>query len=388
MAVATWDALFDALEARRAEIAGLIRAQMQEQSPAYAGVPAAELDAGVALELDEVLRSARAGKNAVSAERVTALSIVGEARARQGLPIDEMLRAWRIGIQIVVAEARRAAETTGTSQRELLDFVESILAWADVAMVATASAHRDAELQLAREDEERKAMFVRGLLLGTMSAAEAHALAPMYGVDPDAEFVAIRVAASDEVSVRDLEHALGFSVALPHRAGLSTLIDGDLAGFLHQHPLADIDAVVGVGGPAAIDQLAESFRLASRALTAAKAFGLTGIHDISSLGARAAIAAEHQVGETLGARYLDPLSSSTAGPEIITSLRAYFEAGMHVDRAAKRLFVHPNTVRNRLARFESLTHVSLRDPRVAFEVWWALERHTLNEAAAAGNSSS
>ena len=59
MAVATWDALFDALEARRAEIAGLIRAQIQEQSPAYAGVPAAELDAGVALELDEVLRSRR-----------------------------------------------------------------------------------------------------------------------------------------------------------------------------------------------------------------------------------------------------------------------------------------------------------------------------------------
>ena len=320
---------------------------------------------------------------------MTALSIVGEARARQGLPIDEMLRAWRIGIQIVVAEARRAAETTGTSQRELLDFVESILAWADVAMVATASAHREAEIQLAREDEERKAMFVRGLLLGTFSATEAHTLAPAYGHRPGCRVRTATRRGGERRGLRPRPRTRArIQRRLPHRAGLSTLIDGDLAGFLHQHPLADIDAVVGVGGPAAIDQLAESFRLASRALTAAKAFGLTGVHDISSLGARAAIAAEHQVGETLGARYLDPLSSSTAGAEIVRSLRAYFEAGMHVDRAAKRLFVHPNTVRNRLARFESLTHVSLRDPRVAFEVWWALERHTLNEAAAAGNSSS
>ena len=47
---------------------------------------------------------------------------------------------------------------------------------------------------------------------------------------------------------------------------------------------------------------------------------------------------------------------------------------MHVERTAERLFVHQNTVRYRLARFEELTGASLRDPKVAFEVWWALER--------------
>jgi DNA-binding PucR family transcriptional regulator len=47
---------------------------------------------------------------------------------------------------------------------------------------------------------------------------------------------------------------------------------------------------------------------------------------------------------------------------------------MHVERSAERLFVHQNTVRYRIARFEELTGVSLRDPGVAFEVWWALER--------------
>lgn len=50
---------------------------------------------------------------------------------------------------------------------------------------------------------------------------------------------------------------------------------------------------------------------------------------------------------------------------------------MHFDRAASRLFVHQNTLRYRIGRFESLTGVSLRDPKVAFEVWWALERSAL-----------
>lgn len=43
--------------------------------------------------------------------------------------------------------------------------------------------------------------------------------------------------------------------------------------------------------------------------------------------------------------------------------RVYFAAGMHVERAAERLFVHPNTLRYRIARFEELTDASLRDHR-------------------------
>jgi DNA-binding PucR family transcriptional regulator len=60
---------------------------------------------------------------------------------------------------------------------------------------------------------------------------------------------------------------------------------------------------------------------------------------------------------------------------LIASLRAYFECGMHFERAAARLFVHQNTLRYRIGRFEAITGASLREPTVAFEVWWALERY-------------
>jgi DNA-binding PucR family transcriptional regulator len=134
-----------------------------------------------------------------------------------------------------------------------------------------------------------------------------------------------------------------------------------------------------VGPARALDRLAESFRLATRALDTADGFGLTGIHDIAGLGLRAAIAADRDVSDVLRDRYLDPLRESGSAAELVASLREYFACGMHVERAAERMFVHQNTVRYRIARFEELTGVSLRDPGVAFEVWWALERAAMEQ---------
>ena len=48
-----------------------------------------------------------------------------------------------------------------------------------------------------------------------------------------------------------------------------------------------------------------------------------------------------------------------------------------MERAAERLFVHKNTLRYRISGFEELTGATLRDPAVAFGVWWALERASI-----------
>ena len=56
------------------------------------------------------------------------------------------------------------------------------------------------------------------------------------------------------------------------------------------------------------------------------------------------------------------------GSDLVGSLLAYFEAGGEVTEAAKRLYVHRNTLRYRLQRVEELTGTSLSSP---------LERFTL-----------
>jgi hypothetical protein len=372
---ADWNALFDALAREQVSLGGAIGARMIAELPAYAALSAQELAAGVQVELSRVIESSRRGRVAAGERELSELVAVGEARAAQGVPVDDMLRAWRIGIQVVIARARELGAELGISDRSLLEFVESMLAWSDVAMVVTTAAHRTSELEVARQDQERRAALVRGLLLGTLGPAEISAQARSQSVDRSREYVAVRAAVGDEDEQREMARALGFGPFRGHGHGLRTLLDGDLAGFLSVAPGGVIDGVVGVGPPCPLDGLAESFRLASRALSTAQGFGLRGIHDVPGLGLRAAIIADGDVGEALSARYVDPLIGEASGYELIASLRAYFECEMHFERAATRLFVHQNTLRYRIGRFEAITGANLRDPTVAFEVWWALERH-------------
>jgi DNA-binding PucR family transcriptional regulator len=99
---------------------------------------------------------------------------------------------------------------------------------------------------------------------------------------------------------------------------------------------------------------------------------MTGGHDRAGLGLRPAVVADPDIGDELRVRYLEPLGATRSAAELATTLRIYFECGMHVERAAEQLFVHANTLRYRISRFEELTGASLREPVVAFEVWWAL----------------
>ncbi|WP_343575041.1 helix-turn-helix domain-containing protein [Mycobacterium sp.] len=368
-----WNALFDTLLGEREVLAGRVREAMQAQLPTYRTLARAALDDEVGLEVERVLRSARAGRAALDESEFAELAAVGEVRAQQGVPIAEMLRAWRIGIEVVVGYAREVGQRLGIEDAQVLEFVQSTLAWSDVAMVTTAAAHRKAEFALEHAEQGRRAAFVRGVLFGEIPAAELRIHAEAFGLDPLGEYVALRARVGESVSAHKLEQALGFDDPVQRRRGLCALVDGDIAGFLSEPPPKNVDGVVGYGPPRPLDRLAESHHLAARALIGAVACGFHGAHDIASLGVRAAVAMDADVGESLRKRYFEPLGAGGSAHEIISTLRAYFASDMHVERTATRLFIHQNTVRYRLARFEELAGASLHDTKVLVEVWWAVE---------------
>lgn len=57
------------------------------------------------------------------------------------------------------------------------------------------------------------------------------------------------------------------------------------------------------------------------------------------------------------------LPLSRTGDTLVTTLAAYFGAGASLEGAARRLFVHPNTVRYRLRQVAELTNLRPSDPR-------------------------
>jgi hypothetical protein len=376
---ARWEALFDALLSEYPDISRVVRERLHAELPAYRSMSSEEVEADLRLEIERTLLSARAGQAAVTDRELAELAEIGDKRAQQGVPIEDMLRAWRIGVQVVIARAREIGARLDVDDGSLLDFVESTLAWSEVATVKMAAAHRSAEFELAREAHERRAAFVRNLLLGDAAPADIRVQSGAYGVDPSREYAAVRARVGASSSLHEVERALGFQSAIEPRRGLGALMDDDLVGFSSEPPATIVAGVVGIGPPRPLERLSESFRLATRALATADGFGLTGVHSVASLGARTAIAADRDVGQALTRQYLDPVSGTASGQELLTSLRVYFECGMHVRRASERLLIHQNTLRYRIARFEELSGVNLRDPAIAFEVWWALEHQLVAE---------
>jgi PucR-like helix-turn-helix protein len=374
------DALFEALLADRDGILAEMVKRAREELSAYGDVGADSLLPGFDLQFETVLRCARTGR-ALEEDDHKPLAEIGETRALAGIPIEEMLRAWRIGIQVVIDQTAEIAARENVDPAATLAFVRAIFTWADVAMVTTATAHRNAEIELARRDEERRATLVRGLLFGTLPMGEIRDQIRAYGFDTTRTYVAVHAQQSPGSTHRDLDAALGFLDATMHRPGLRVTLDGDLAGFLRDRPPGEIPGTVGVGPPRTLDELADSFRLATRAFRCALRFGLTGVYTIDDLGLLPSIADDRDVGEALCRRYLEPLGDGSSAAELRATLRAHFECSMNVDRAAERLYVHPNTVRYRISRFEEITGARLRDARTAFEVWWALDHAAMRSAA-------
>lgn len=365
-----WNVLLESLLAEPDELDRRVRDAIEVEYSVERTRRSDILHNGIASDIVRVLHAARAGRVAENNDFVADLATAGEAWARNGVPVDEMLHIWHIGVEVILGHVKDVGQRLGVDDADLLEFVQSAYVWSDLAVVAAAKGHRSAEIEIAVAEEERRENFVRGVLFGTLASSDLRVGAEAYGLDPDCEYVAVRARLGDGVHQRKLEQELGFHAPGRRRAGLSAVVDGALAGILMEQP-ATVSAV-GVGPLRPLRHLAESYRLATRALMTIQACGLRGAHDFSSLGLRAAVAMDSDVGDVLRERYLDPIAGADSARELLSTLRAYLACDMHVERTATRLFVHQNTVRYRLARFEELTDTSLRCTQTVVELWWAL----------------
>ena len=117
-----------------------------------------------------------------------------------------------------------------------------------------------------------------------------------------------------------------------------------------------------------------AFRQAGRALETALALGAKGVFSFGDLSIQPAITSDADLGAVMLARYVEAVLDLPAGPAILDTAERYLTNDRSVDLTAKDLKVHPNTVRQRLERFEEITGRSLRETETLVELWWALQR--------------
>jgi hypothetical protein len=304
----------------------------------------------------------------------TVFELGGEARGRDGVAIREMLGLWRVGLENLQWLARRVAPSPPDRDALLLEFLECAMTWADFAMMHAAEGHRRGELSQARELQRAQASCVRRVLSGTASPAEIRAAIEPLNLDADGSYHAVRVRPMPDSDMDAIERYLGADGVIRRGNGLLALIDGDACGFVAQLPRSAPTHAVGVSAPVKLPAMQPAFRHATRALETALTLGFKGIFGIGDLGIHPALVVDTELGDVMVDRYVRPILALSGGDAILKTVERYLVNDRSVDITAKELSVHPNTVRQRLARFEDVTDRSLRDTEAVVEVWWALQR--------------
>ncbi|WP_265443703.1 PucR family transcriptional regulator [Flexivirga meconopsidis] len=365
--------LFEALALAEREVLARVREPARHQLRSYPGTGelTAEFDLGMAYRTS--LEHAWTSGVPVGVGDARILDAAGADRARRGVAFEDLTRAWHIGVSALVTEAHRVARRLELPSQALYEFVEAALAWEDIATVLMARGFRRTERTLGRSDRGDRAAFVHDVLVGNLAAAELVQQARNHGLDPELHYRAVRVRMPLEGALSELAHALG----LDQRNGAVGILaesDGDLAGFVADPPPVPAPLQVALGPSVPLGELPESYRLATRVLRTLTCFGMTGSHDMTSLGIRPAMVDDQDVTAALRGRYFGPLAAlGDAGDALGMSVRTYFAHGMQVERAAAALFVHPNTLRNRLAHYGRLVDADLRSPAVIGELCWVLQ---------------
>ena len=372
----TVDRLVTDLEAELDPLVDRIVERIREEIPDFRRLPVGTLGGAVRGNVHRALTALRELRPPTPAE-LDRSAAVGRERAEQGLTVDAVLHAYRISVTGVWSRFGELARERGADVTAVLAFSETLWLWADAVMDVVAAAHREVELQRTREEQQRRDAFVFAALLGTSDSAELRRDGASYDVDPERCYVAFRARALDG---RALSRRVGLGLAGDH--GLVAALDHDLIGLAPGRPRPVAEVCLGVGPPARLAELPGGFALAGRALQTALAFGEAGVFSLGDLSIRPAILDDVALGDAFVGRYLEPLAAlGRLGDELETTLRTWFDCGMHIEETARALHVHANTLRHRLRRFEETTDASLRRAPDLIELWWALERRRLDGRA-------
>lgn len=378
--------LVDALRRATDVVRGRARERVRQEALSFGQAPDETIDVAFDLQYERILDAIRSATPSYALPPATERDATERAGVeRQGaLFRDEpslMLSVCNATFKETIDCIRELSEQIGGDPDAVLEIISAVSEVSDTALLALGGAgYGGTELAEIGWDAGLCIELARTMLLGGRTAAELRSQATVFGIDTERNYVAFRARPHAGHSPRKLATELGKSEFHQLRDGLVADVEGDLVGFLATPPIQVPSGVVGIGPPTRADGLAESFQLATRAFDTAHAFGLSGVHSFDGLGLLPAVLADTDVGESVQRRYLQPVVDIESLPELLGTIRTYFACGMHIDRAAKQLFLHPNTLRNRIGKFEELTGARLRDPAVAIEVWWALRRVDLNPA--------
>jgi hypothetical protein len=301
---------------------------------------------------------------------------LGRGEARAGRTMDALLSAYRVGARVAWRELGGTAVGAGVASATVVEFAELVFAYIDQLSASSVAGHTDELATSGRVRAQYLERLGRALIGGAphdelvQRAERADWLPPdtLTAVLLPSSHASAVTSALDRRTLVLSADMTGSSLPEEITALLVPDVEGSRAPLLQA--MRDRPAVVG---PTRVwTDAALSYRRAAKVL----ALGELRASPIDTEDHLAALvlAADPEATADLRARMLRPLADlpvATAA-RLADTLRSWLLHQGRRDGVAEELFIHPQTVRYRMAQLRSLYGDRLRDPEEVFELVMAL----------------
>lgn len=311
--------------------------------------------------------------------------LAGRARAAEGVPMSAVFEAYQISLAYIWEHLAEAAERDEVAPRVALRAASALWRRLSGFTDVMADSYRAELSARIRSEEQRRSALIQALLEGHLSEPQVWEAADALRLPHQGPYVVIaaRVAGAGEhgltrgmeeglqrqsiTSAWRLLHDVEIGLAsLPHPADqLDVLIDALAAGSVGRVGISPLyDDLTGTS---------QALRLARIALRGAASPGKVVVFGRDSRSVAAASAPD--VMARLSRAIFAGLDTMPAEDRaiLLDTFGAWLDHGGSADEAARKLYVHPNTVRYRLRRLEERTGRTLSDPRHVAELSLAFE---------------
>lgn len=356
--------------------------RLRETIPEYRNIPDDDIGRTTAAIVQyagaTILRATETGELRAEVDLRALEPLVDLVRRRmmQHFPAEALTHSIHLAARYALQDFDRIAAgriITAQSMLAIRDY-----AWqfaTDAASVVGAIGHELAA-ESSRRDAGRRTDFVRGVLWGTSAPEKIVTEAPLFGLDPAAPHLCVRAHPDDAADERALSAAL---IRSSHgsREPLLAVVDDDLVGIVPATGVTDFPpgALLAVGQPALLRDLAEPFRQVTLALRTARAFGRTGVVRLADLGPFPLALVEDDFAHFAENSYLSGLDDlGDLGRGIATTVWTLLRYNRNVDDAARELHMHRNTIRYRVNRFREVTGLDIKQSDHYVLAWWCLAR--------------
>jgi hypothetical protein len=297
-------------------------------------------------------------------------------RAAQGVPLGSVLHAYRLGFQVIWAALASRALREGQSCLDgLVRESAAVWSWVDTSSEAVNMEYNEALIDSARHDEQQRVLLLDALFEGRLGewkllGGTLHAI----GLPEHGPYLAVS-AETTEAGLENLRAAGQFL----HRHGVASawrLRPDEQVGLIAMnralpfHAIRELlarEATSRVGISPQFDDALDAFRSLEIAAVACRCLppGRADVATIDDDPVATIVASAPAISGRVVRRLLGRVADLSAAERelLLGTLRTWLDCGGNTSAAARELYCHRNTVRNRLQRVEELSGQSLSDPR-------------------------